>query len=151
MKSQKRRVVPWRFYFVVGVLLTLLALLVGRILTLQVLDTDRGYEFLQGQGEMRALRTAEIPAYRGVITDRRGEPLAVSTPVISIWANPRLLAGHERLPELARALSMDLGELNAKLARYEGKQFMYLQRHRVPAVAREVLEKRIKGVYGERE
>ena len=151
MKSQKRRVFPWRFYFVVGVLLTLLALLVGRILTLQVLDTDRGYEFLQGQGEMRALRTAEIPAYRGVITDRRGEPLAVSTPVISIWANPKLLAGHERLPELARALSMDLGELNAKLARYKGKQFMYLQRHRIPAEAREVLALRIPGVRGERE
>jgi cell division protein FtsI (penicillin-binding protein 3) len=122
----------WRFHLVVVVLCSLLALLVGRILSLQVLDTERGRQFLQNQGDRRAVRTAEIPAYRGVITDRRGEPLAVSTPVVSIWANPELLGGSERLGELA-------------------EQFMYLQRHRVPADARVILEKRIRGVYGERE
>ncbi len=141
----------WRYYVVIGVLCSLLALLVGRVLSLQVLDTERGREFLQDQGAMRSVRTAEIPAYRGVITDRRGEPLAVSTPVISIWANPRILAGSERLGELAEALAMDPGALREKLQRYAGKQFMYLQRHRVPAEAREVLGLRIRGVYGERE
>ena len=100
---------------------------------------------------MRSVRTAEIPAYRGVISDRRGEPLAVSTPVVSIWANPKVLKGCERLEELAQALGMPLKALQEKLARYDGKQFMYLQRHRVPADARAVLEKRIRGVYGERE
>ena len=141
----------WRFYLVVGVLCSLLALLVGRVLSLQVLDMERGHEFLQDQGAMRSVHTAEIPAYRGVISDRRGEPLAVSTPVVSIWANPRILKGSERLGELAQALGMQLPELQNKLARYEGKQFMYLQRHRVPKDARAVLEKRIRGVYGERE
>ena len=91
----------WRFYLVLGVLCSLLALLVGRVLSLQVLDTERGRQFLQNQGAMRSMRTAEIPAYRGVITDRRGEPLAVSTPVVSIWANPKILRGSERLDELA--------------------------------------------------
>ncbi len=91
--ARKSRSPLVRFYLVLAVLLTLLALLVGRVLSLQILDTERGYEFLQDQGEMRSVRTAEIPAYRGVITDRRGEPLAVSTPVISIWANPSVLAG----------------------------------------------------------
>jgi cell division protein FtsI (penicillin-binding protein 3) len=129
----------------------MLALLTGRVLSLQVLDTDRGYQFLQGQGEMRSVRTVEIPAYRGMISDRRGEPLAVSTPVVSIWANPKILRQSERLPELAEALGITLEALTAKLTRYQGKQFMYLQRHRVPADARTVLEKRIKGVYGERE
>jgi cell division protein FtsI (penicillin-binding protein 3) len=135
----------------VGVLCSLLALLVGRVLSLQVLDMERGHQFLQDQGAMRSVRTAEIPAYRGVISDRRGEPLAVSTPVVSIWANPRILKGSERLGELAQALGMKLPQLQEKLARYEGKQFMYLQRHRVPTDARAVLEKRIRGVYGERE
>jgi cell division protein FtsI (penicillin-binding protein 3) len=150
-RNKSQPISVWRFYLVVAVLCSLLALLVGRVLSLQVLDMERGHEFLQDQGAMRSVRTAEIPAYRGVISDRRGEPLAVSTPVVSIWANPRILTGSERLGELAQALGMKLPELQGKLARYEGKQFMYLQRHRVPADARAVLEKRIKGVYGERE
>ena len=152
MKRQKKQAISiWRFHLVLAVLCSLLALLVGRILSLQILDTERGHEFLQDQGAMRSVRTAEIPAYRGVISDRRGEPLAVSTPVISIWANPRILKGSERLAELATALGMPLPALQEKLARYKGKQFMYLQRHRVPADARAVLEKRVRGVYGERE
>jgi len=151
MKPTARKVIPWRFYIVVAALCTLLALLVGRILLLQVLDVEQGYEFLQGQGAMRSVRTAEIPAYRGVISDRRGEPLAVSTPVISIWANPKILNGSERLPELAGALGMELASLSDKLQRYAGKQFMYLERHRDPADAREILSLRIPGVYGERE
>ena len=142
---------PWRFYFVVLVLCSMLALLTGRVISLQVLDTDRGYQFLQGQGEMRSVRTVEIPAYRGMISDRRGEPLAVSTPVVSIWANPKILQQSQRLPELAQALGVPLKTLTDKLARHQGKQFMYLQRHRVPADARKVLEKRVEGVYGERE
>lgn len=141
----------WRFYAVVGVLCTLLALLVWRVLSLQILDLERGYEFLQDQGAMRSVRTAEIPAYRGVITDRRGEPLAVSTPVVSIWANPQLLKDSPRLPELAEALGMELPALQDKLARYEGKQFMYLLRHQVPTDARTILDKKIAGVFGERE
>jgi len=140
-----------RFYLVVAVLCVLLALLVGRVLSLQIIDTERGYEFLQDQGDMRSVRTAEIPAYRGVITDRRGEPLAVSTPVISIWGNPSVLAGSDRLPELADALGLELAVLNERLARYQGKQFMYLQRHMVPADARDILALKISGVSGERE
>lgn len=141
----------WRFKAVVGVLGILMTLLVWRVLSLQVLDFEHGREFLQGQGAMRSVRTAEIPAYRGVITDRRGEPLAVSTPVVSIWANPQLLKDSSRLEELAQALQMPLPTLKEKLAHYEGKQFMYLLRHLVPADARAILDKGIPGVAGERE
>ena len=148
---QKKPESQLRFYLVVAVLGIFLVLLVGRVLSLQIIDTERGYEFLQDQGAMRSVRTAEIPAYRGVITDRRGEPLAVSTPVISIWANPSVLAKSERLPELARALGFEVSVLEERLARYSKKQFMYLQRHMVPAAAREVLALRINGVSGERE
>lgn len=148
---QKKPESQLRFYLVVAVLCVLLLLLVGRVLSLQIIDSERGYEFLQDQGAMRSVRTAEIPAYRGVITDRRGEPLAVSTPVISIWANPSVLANSERLPELALALGLDLSALEERLVRYSKKQFMYLQRHMVPEAAREVLALKVSGVSGERE
>ncbi len=142
---------PWRFYVVMAGLCLLFALVVGRVGSLQVLDTERGRAFLQSQGDLRAVRTAEIPAYRGVISDRRGEPLAVSTPVVSIWADPTVLVKSERLDELAAALGMRPGALRDKLERYRNKRFMYLQRHRVPAQAREILDLGIGGVYGERE
>jgi cell division protein FtsI (penicillin-binding protein 3) len=141
----------WRIYLVAGVLSFLFVLLVWRVLSLQILDMEHGREFLQGQGAMRTVRTAEIPAYRGVISDRRGEPLAVSTPVVSIWANPTILKDSPRLAELAQALGMELSVLQSKLAQREGKQFVYLQRHLVPAAARTILDKRIAGVFGERE
>lgn len=155
MKTARKKSVPaaismWRLYLVAFALLCMAVVLIGRVLSLQILDTERGYSFLQNQGDARSLRSAEIPAYRGVITDRHGEPLAVSTPVVSIWANPRHL-DRERLPELAAALGMSLSSLRERVARYEGKQFMYLARHRVPHEAREILAKRIAGVYGERE
>lgn len=149
--AQKKPESRVRFYLVMMVLIGMLVALVGRVLSLQILDTERGYEFLQSQGEMRSVRTAEIPAYRGVITDRRGEPLAVSTPVISIWGNPSVLADSSRLPELATALGLELATLQERLARYEGKQFMYLQRHMVPEDARKILALKIMGVSGERE
>lgn len=151
MNRSRQVAAPWRFYVVAALLLALLALLVGRVLSLQVLDTDRGRSFLQTQGDLRAVRTAEIPAYRGVIADRRGEPLAVSTPVISLWADPRILAAVPEHAPLAAALDMPLAELRQRLERYAGKRFMYLQRHLVPAAAREVLALRTPGVYGERE
>ena len=143
--------VLWRFYLVVMVLCCMLGMLVWRILSLQVLDLERGHEFLQDQGDMRSVRTAEIPAYRGVISDRRGEPLAVSTPVVSIWGNPQILAQSGRLPELAEALGMELAQLQEKLADYQDKQFMYLLRHQIPSEARTILDRRIPGVFGERE
>jgi len=150
-RARQPAVAPWRFYLVALALLALLALLVGRVLSLQVLDTDRGRSFLQSQGDNRAVRNAEIPAYRGVISDRRGEPLAVSTPVISLWVDPAMLATVEDLSPLALALDIPLAELRERLDRFAGRRFMYLQRHLMPAAAREILALRIPGVFGERE
>jgi cell division protein FtsI (penicillin-binding protein 3) len=141
----------WRAWVVVGMLLLMFFALIGRVLSLQVLDIGRGAEFLQHQGDLRMVRTAELPAYRGLITDRRGEPLAVSTPVISLWANPDLLSRSGRLTELEEALAMPSGELAEKLEHYADRQFMYLRRHLVPDRAREVLALNIAGVRAERE
>src|SRR5690606_13831385 len=86
------KVAHWRFYSVALVMVVAILVLIWHVASLQVLpDTDKGYEFLQHQGQSRTLRTESITAYRGVITDRNGEPLAVSTPVASLWANPKVL------------------------------------------------------------
>ena len=77
--------------------------LVGRALDLQVISND----FYRQQGDARSLREIPIPTSRGMITDRNGEPLAVSTPVESIWANPQeLLKNPARIPQLAKALGV---------------------------------------------
>jgi len=141
----------WRLGLVATLFAVLLLLLVGRLVQLQVLDRDRGAEFLREQGAKRSVRTAEIPAYRGLITDRRGEPLAVSTPVVSLWANPTELRDSGRLPELADALSTSVAALEARLELYSDKQFMYLERHQTPDMARAVLNLKIPGVRSERE
>ena len=93
----------------VGTFFTLLAgSLVARAVHLQVFNK----EFLNEQADTRHLRTERITAHRGTITDRYGEPLAISTPVDSIWANPRKLApAVDRLPELARLLGLDSQQL----------------------------------------
>ena len=80
------------------------ASLVGRAVYLQVLDKD----FLNHQADARHLRTEKISAHRGTITDRNGEPLAISTPVDSIWANPKEFApAVDNIPQLARILGVD--------------------------------------------
>ena len=143
------KVARWRFYGV-GILLALLVMvLIGHVASLQVLpNADKGYEFLQGQGESRTLRTEVIPAYRGVITDRNGDPLAVSTPVSTLWVNPKvLLQAPHRWAELAQALNFNKAELEARLARYGTKEFMYLQRQMSPEAAQAVLVLDIPGVY----
>ncbi len=150
-KPQYIPVSPWRWQLMVTFIGLLFALLLWRVVTLQVLETDRGYEFLQDQGEARFLRTSVIPAYRGLISDRRGEPLAVSTPVISLWANPKLLAKSDRIDELAALLGQSHEQLQKRLQRYQGKSFMYLRRHLEPTRARAVVQLKIAGVRGQRE
>src|ERR1700734_1547180 len=72
-----------------------------RAVNLQPVD----HGFLASQGDARSSRVATITAHRGNIVDRNGEPLAVSTPVDSVWVNPQELAGSiEQLPHLASAL-----------------------------------------------
>src|SRR5690606_24768773 len=111
-------------------------------------DNDKGFEFLQDQGQSRTLRTESITAYRGVITDRNGEPLAVSTPVTSLWANPQtLLQSPQRWEQLAQVLEWTSADLEARLARFASREFMYLQRHMPPHAAEEILALNIPGVH----
>lgn len=151
-KQVKAPISPWRFRIVVGALFVLALLLVWRTLTLQVLDVDRGYEFLQGQGNARTNRTEVIPAHRGMISDRNGEPLAVSTPVASIWANPQELKNAKgEWARLAASLDMKASDLSRRMERYSGSQFMYLRRHMAPAAAKQIIQMKVPGVYLQRE
>ena len=98
-------------------LLALAVSLIARLVFLQVLDTEHGYEFLQHQGNARTLRTETIPAHRGILADRHGTPLAVSTPVESVWVNPqKLLAEVDDWSKLARAVNYEPVELQRKVS-----------------------------------
>ncbi len=122
--------------------------LVARAVHLQVLDKD----FLNKQADTRHLRTEKISAHRGTITDRNGEPLAISTPVDSIWANPKELASAvDRVPKLAAALGIDADLLIRRITRSMDKEFIYLKRHLSPERAQEVLALKLPGVSVQRE
>jgi len=130
------------------VLLGLSAVLVTRAVWLQAFDKD----FLTRQADVRQLRIAKIPAHRGVITDRNGEPLAVSTPVDSVWVNPRkIVRVPERIPQLAAALGVDPEALTRRLTRNVDREFMYLKRHMRPDDAAVIARLNIPGVDIERE
>ncbi|MGQ7246955.1 peptidoglycan D,D-transpeptidase FtsI family protein [Halomonas sp. V046] len=137
-----------RYVVMLTLILIGLGLLAGRIVDLHVIDRN----FLQVQGDARTLRTDPIPAHRGMITDRHGEPLAISTPVVTLWANPQDLPKDDiqRLM-LARALGQDLDALNERIGRYSEREFMYLRRRMTPESAQRVLSLRIPGVHAREE
>jgi cell division protein FtsI (penicillin-binding protein 3) len=131
----KRQVSTWRLRLVATLLLAGVVVLLLRAVDLQVLNRD----FLQGQGEARQVRTIVEAAYRGQITDRNGEALALSGPVETVWAHPgQLLAAADRLPELARVLGMDAAVLRDRLEQRANREFVYLRRHLPPEQARHV-------------
>ncbi|MDZ7749349.1 MAG: penicillin-binding protein 2 [Halofilum sp. (in: g-proteobacteria)] len=120
----------------------------ARAVDLQVVRRD----FLRGQGDVRHVRTVPVPAHRGMIVDRNGEPLAISTPVWSIWADPgRLLAAPDHWRELGRALDMAPAELAERVRAASGRQFVWLRRHLTPARAEQVAALAIPGVGKRRE
>ena len=122
--------------------------LFARAVHLQVLNKD----FLNQQADTRHLRTEKIIAHRGSITDRHGEPLAISTPVDSVWANPKKLAtAVGRVGPLANALGTDTQALLRKITRSMDKEFIYLKRHLGPEQAHRVMALKLPGVNVQRE
>lgn len=117
--------------------------LVARAVDLQVMRKD----FLQDQGDARYLRVVSEPAHRGMITDRNGEPLAISTPVDSVWANPQeLIQARDSWPQLTKVLGLKRGALERLLAAKADKEFIYLKRRVSPAFAQKVMALKIPGV-----
>ena len=102
--KQGKVLMPWRRVSVLVVLVCAMAVLVARALDMQVMHS----KFFEQQGDARQLRTVTIPANRGDIVDRNGEPFAISTPVNSVWLNPQTFnPDDQKLKQLAKLLSMD--------------------------------------------
>lgn len=122
--------------------------LVARAVHLQVLDK----EFLNQQADTRHLRTESISAHRGTILDRNGEPLAISTPVDSIWVNPNEFASAiDKIPQLAKVLEQKPETLMRRITRSMDKEFLYLKRHLDPSTARRVMALKLPGINVQRE
>ncbi len=138
----------WRAHLLLG-LLGLAALgLIYRAVNLQLVD----HGFLAKEGDARFSRVLEITAHRGTITDRYGEPLAVSTPVDSIWVNPSELAlATDQIPRLAKALGLERQELARRITSNLEREFLYIARQRQPAEAAQIKALGIPGVYTSRE
>jgi cell division protein FtsI (penicillin-binding protein 3) len=129
-------------------LLVAAAGVVWRLVHLNI--TERS--FLLRQGDARMVREVPIPAHRGMILDRRGEPLAVSAPVVSLWANPQVLGQNlDQAKQVATALDLPEEDFLGRLERLENKEFMYLKRHVNPSEADALLDHGWLGVHGRRE
>jgi cell division protein FtsI (penicillin-binding protein 3) len=136
---------PWRMRLVWLILLVAVSGIAWRLVHLNFIERS----FLMRQGDARMVREVAIPAHRGMILDRRGEPLAVSAPVVSLWANPQVLAADvEHAKQVAQSLGLPEVEFLKRLARMENKEFMYLKRHLNPAEAEVVLKQQWPGVHG---
>jgi len=137
-----------RVHLVGIIVIFLSAAMMMRLWYLQIFEKD----FLQNQGDARTIRMELINAHRGIIEDRTGKPLAVSTPALSLWANPsEVLQSNASLEPLTTYLGFNAGEFDKWLKSAQSKNFVYLKRHLPPAEARGVLELEIPGIYTERE
>ena len=133
----------WRRLSVVTVFILLATTLLVKTLDMQILRS----EFFEQQGDARQLRTVSIPAHRGDIVDRNGEPFAVSAPVNSIWLNPKVVINHlDELAPVAKLLSLDVISLKQKIKRNASREFLYLKRHASPELADEVMQMKVSGV-----
>ena len=146
--SPKLKFYPGRHWFVFALLAVSLALLVLRAFQIQILESSD----LQRQGEIRQLRTYPVKPVRGVIEDRQGEILAVSTPLDAITADPGELGKvRQDWPRLADALNMPVSQISSRLDQYAEKKFIYLRRHLPPKEADRIEKLGVRGVASQRE
>nr|WP_144277024.1 penicillin-binding transpeptidase domain-containing protein [Pseudomonas resinovorans] len=136
---------PWRFRIVLGLLTLMVGAISWRIVDLHVIDHD----FLKAHGDARSVRHIPIPAHRGLITDRNGEPLAVSTPVTTLWTNPKdLMGARDQWPQIAQSLGLDPKAFAQRIEQNANREFMYLMRGLTPEQGQAVLGNKLPGVYG---
>ena len=138
----------FRLLVVVGIVFAVAAIMLWRAVDLHVLNKD----FLQSQGNARYMRTMPVAAHRGVITDRHGEPLAVSTPVDSVWINPaEFMTARTSWGKLTRLLSLKMEKVERLVLQRKKREFVYLKRHIHPELAEKVAALNVAGVYLQRE
>lgn len=121
--------------------------LILRSLYLQGLDND----FLRQKGDARYRRVIDLSAHRGMITDRNGEPLAISTPVESVWVSPKdFEITPERVRQLSRILAMSEDDVKSRFSQNQ-RDFIYLKRQVPPETAAKVMQVNAPGVFLRRE
>lgn len=141
--------VAWRFYVVLGVILFVYSGLIARSAYIQVIEPD----MLKEQGDKRSLRTAAKTVQRGSIVDRNGDELAVSVPVETIWADPKIVMQNNALEmkehwqALADVLDQDVNKLTSRVLRNPTKRFVYIERQVSPAMAHYVRQLKIPGIH----
>ncbi|GBU09538.1 cell division protein FtsI [Gammaproteobacteria bacterium] len=140
----------WRIALI-GVLFTSLGVaLIARAAYHQLYPIQQA--FLQNAGDNRAIRTITISANRGMFLDRNGEPIAVSAPVISFWANPTILVNYEHYyKDIAESLDIPYAKFVSLIESRKDKKFVWLKRQLIPEQSRALLRLNIPGIHQERE
>lgn len=138
----------WRFYLLIFIILFVVAGLVARIIDL----TFFKQVFLRKQGNERVLRVMSVPAFRGMIVDRNGYPLAISTPVYSVWVNPKeFIMTSSHLEMLGQSLKLPSKTIQNVIQSYQkkGREFVYIKRGVTPDIAEKIKLLKIPGVYSQ--
>lgn len=135
-----------RLGFIAFVMVFVGAVMIWRLVTLQVLEPEQYVE----HGENQRIRTAELAAERGAIVDRNGVELVVSSPRPSIWADPRLVPpGQERATaqQIAAVAGGDVDQLTRRLSTDGEVKFAWMARQLDDETATKVLALELPGIY----
>ncbi|MDA8561548.1 penicillin-binding transpeptidase domain-containing protein [Gammaproteobacteria bacterium] len=137
---------PSRFHFLIVTIVLVILVLVIRLIDLTVFEKN----FLQSQGDARSKRIITMPAYRGIITDRIGYPLAISAPVYSVWVNPKEIdKNSSNVTLLNKLLNLKADHIKNLVDKYKdtNREFAYLKRDISPKIAKKIQAMSISGVY----
>jgi cell division protein FtsI (penicillin-binding protein 3) len=140
---------PWRYYLVLAIVALIYLTLMARTAYIQIVEP----EMLKKQGDLRSLRVAANTVQRGSIVDRNGAELAISVPVETVWADPKIIMDNNALSmvkhwqALADVLDQDINKLTARVVKSPRKRFIYLERKISPAVANYIKELKIPGIH----
>jgi cell division protein FtsI (penicillin-binding protein 3) len=140
---------PWRYYLVLAVVALIYLSLMVRTAYIQIIEP----EMLKKQGDLRSLRVAANTVQRGSIVDRNGAELAISVPVETVWADPKIIMDNNALAmtkhwqALADVLDQDINKLIARVVKSPRKRFIYLERKISPAMAKYIKELKIPGIH----
>jgi len=109
-------------------------------------------QFLQDEGDARAMRPLDVAAHRGMIVDRNGEPLAVSTPVDTVGVDPKKFsASTKQLKQLGKLLGLKPDKIRHSIESKQNKDFVYIKRRMNPSLARKVMDLNLAGLSLRRE
>lgn len=134
----------WRLMIVIFILMIIALGLIGRLINLTVINR----QFLRNQGNARTVRTLNIPAHRGMILDRQGVPLAISTPVDAVWIDPAYFRpNQQQLSLLGHFLQINPQTIHEIQLHGQFKEFIYLKRGLNPSLAKQIKDLKIPGVF----